>query len=212
MTHREAERPKGAKAKRGSAAGRPPARLDVVRTFYDRRVLWVGFFRNVNQGQRGHPSTADLLDAFADAGCSDARAFQSNGTVVFTAADGAAVLRDAARALATRFGIEREAFGMPLPRLAAIVDAHSAAVDAQRRELTLHGEGTIEASDPDVVREAAHRRCTIVDSGPGWVVSTNERERESNATPVVERLTGSPATSRGLPTLVRLVDRFADAD
>ncbi|MCR2763794.1 hypothetical protein NQ152_09770 [Microbacterium sp. zg.B48] len=41
--------------------------------------------RNVNQGQRGHPSTDAILAGFADAGCPDAVTFQSNGTILFDA-------------------------------------------------------------------------------------------------------------------------------
>ncbi|WP_404431699.1 DUF1697 domain-containing protein [Microbacterium lacus] len=169
----------------------------------------VAFFRNVNQGQRGHPSTADLVGAFAAAGCPDAVPFQSNGTLVFAATDPEAVLPHAIIALADRTGLEREGFGMPLPALARIVDAHAGEADARRRELTLHTGAIIDLSDPDVEREAAHRRCTVVHSGPGWGVFLNERDHESNGTAVVERLTGARATSRGIPTLVRLVDRFA---
>ena len=100
---------------------------------------------------------------------------------------------------------------MPLPALARIVDAHAGEPDARRRELTLHAGDLIDPADPDVVREAAHRRCMVVDSGPGWAVLLNERDQESNGTPVIERLTGARATSRGIPTLMRLVDRFAAA-
>lgn len=169
----------------------------------------VAFFRNVNQGQRGQPSTADLVGAFADAGCPDAVSFQSNGTLVFATTEPEAVIEDAVVALANRTGFQREGFGMPLPALARIVDAHAAKADARRREVTLHKGDIVDPSDPDVVREAAHRRCTVVDSGPGWAVLLNERNQESSGTPVVERLTGARATSRGIPTLVRLVDRFA---
>ncbi|MHC2998143.1 DUF1697 domain-containing protein [Microbacterium sp. HJ5] len=171
-------------------------------------MLHVAFVRNLNQGQRGHPLTRDLLDAFEDAGCRDPACFQSNGTVVFAADDPGTAVVDAMQALAARSGVERETFAMALEQVAAIVEAHAGAADADRRELTLHAGGIIDRSDPDVVGEAARRRCVIVDAGPGWVVSSNERPRESNATPVVERLTGSPATSRGLPTLVRLIGRF----
>ena len=98
---------------------------------------------------------------------------------------------------------------MPLPDLTAIVEAHAIESDAARRELTLHGGGELAPEDPEVVRVASHRRCLIVDAGEGWIVSVNDRDRESNATPVAELLTGTRATSRGLPTLVRLIDRFA---
>lgn len=50
-------------------------------------MLHVAFLRNVNQGRPGHPSTSDIAEAFASAGCDGARTFQSNGTVVFASAD-----------------------------------------------------------------------------------------------------------------------------
>ncbi len=62
--------------------------------------------------------------------------------------------------------------------------------------------------DERTAREAARRRCRLLQTGPGWTVVLDERDRESNGTPVLERITGAPASSRGLPTLVQLVDRF----
>ncbi len=172
-------------------------------------MLHVAFIRNLNQGQRGHPSSGDVVAAFIAAGALDPIPFQSNGTIVFAADDPNVVVKAATAMLAADDGVERDGFWMPLTEVAAIVDAHSAAPDVARREITLHGGGTIDVADPAVVREAAHRRCEVADAGKGWIVSINERDRESNATPLAQRLTGSPATSRGLPTLVRLVDRFA---
>lgn len=169
----------------------------------------IAFLRNVNQGQRGHPSTADILGAFADAGARDPVAFQANGTVVFSGDDPQSAVDQAVAALAARFGAQREGFWMTLPDLIAIVDARAAEPGADRCELTLHGGGALDPDDPDVIRIAARRRCEIVDAGEGWIVSINERDRESNATPVAELLTGTQATSRGLGTLVRLIDRFA---
>jgi uncharacterized protein (DUF1697 family) len=172
-------------------------------------VRHIAFLRNVNQGQRGHPSTADIIAAFADAGAHGAVAFQANGTIVFASDDPQTLVDDATAALAARSGVEREGFWMPLPDLAAIVEAHAVEPHAARREFTLHGGGTLDRDDPEVVRVAAHRRVSIVDAGDGWIMSVNERDHDSNATPVAERLTGTPATSRGLATLVRLIDRFA---
>jgi uncharacterized protein (DUF1697 family) len=175
-------------------------------------VRHVAFLRNVNQGQRGHPSTADILAAFADARASDVVAFQSNGTLLFSAGDPQMTVDAAMDALAAGSGVDREAFWMPLPTLTAIVEAHAVQPDAARRELTLHGGPTLDRHDQDVRRIAAHRRCEIVDAGEGWIVSVNERDHDSNATPVAEILTEGRASSRGMPTLVRLVDRFAQAD
>jgi uncharacterized protein (DUF1697 family) len=170
----------------------------------------VAFLRNVNQGQRGHPSTADIMAAFENAGCLNPLPFQSNGTVVFQADDPAAVTDAVSAWIAEHAGLEREVFWIPFDDLVAVVEAHSTASHPHRHEFTLHGGGAI-VVDPEVRREAAHRRCEIVDTGPGWALTRNERDSDGNATPVIERLTGGPASSRGLPTIVRLVDRFAEA-
>ncbi|WP_375385063.1 GNAT family N-acetyltransferase [uncultured Microbacterium sp.] len=45
----------------------------------------VAFFRNVNQGQRGHPATSHLVEAMTDAGFTGIAGFRGNGTVVGTA-------------------------------------------------------------------------------------------------------------------------------
>lgn len=165
----------------------------------------VAFIRNLNQGQRGHVSTTDLVAAFVEAGCRDPAPFQANGTVVFTGEPARA--DDALQLLAARTGVHREVYTRELDELYDIIAAHRDEPDAARRELTLHDGGTIEIDEVSR-REAAHRRCRLLESGPGWVVTLNERDRESHATPVVERLTGRPATSRGLPTLSRVIARF----
>ncbi|RWR21792.1 DUF1697 domain-containing protein [Microbacterium enclense] len=168
----------------------------------------VAFVRNLNQGQRGHVTTADLVASFVDAGCHDPVPFQSNGTVVF--GGDAERAQDAAPILAARAGVKREVFTLTLDELGDIVSDHGPAPDADRRELTLHDGGSI-VIDAATQAEAARRRCTLLESAEGWSVTLNERDRESNATPVIERLTGAPATSRGLPTLIRLVARFPRA-
>ncbi|SDG21815.1 DUF1697 domain-containing protein [Klenkia brasiliensis] len=165
----------------------------------------VAFVRNLNQGQRGHATTADLLAAFADAGCRHPHAFRSNGTVVLEGDPRSAL--DAMDLLAARTGVAREVFVLPLDQVAAVVAEHGDAPDAARREFTLHAPVTIDL-DERTRQQAARRRCRILQTGHGWAVTVNERDRESHATPVVERLTGAPASSRGLPTLVGLVDRF----
>ena len=169
----------------------------------------VAFLRNVNQGQRGHPSTADIMAAFADAGCLDAVPFQSNGTVVFEADDPPAVAETVVASIAARSGLDRDVFWIPFDDLVAVVDAHGTVPDPRQHEFTLHSGGTIDPADPEVVSEAAVRRCEIVDAGAGWALTRTQREGEGHATPTVEQLVGERASSRGLPTLVRLVDRFA---
>lgn len=168
----------------------------------------VAFLRNVNQGQRGHPSTADIVAGFADAGCHDVQTFQSNGTAVFDSDEPAEAVASAAEAIAARSGQERDILWIPLSDLAAIVAEHEATPEPRGYEFTLHGGGTVDARDPEVVSLATQYRCTLVDAGPGWALVHNDVDGQGNATPMLERLIGGRATSRGLPTLVRLVARF----
>jgi uncharacterized protein (DUF1697 family) len=168
----------------------------------------VAFMRNVNQGQRGHPSTADIVAGFADAGCPGVRTFQSNGTVLFDSDEPAESVESAAEAIAARSGHDRDILWIPLAELAAIVDQHGATPDPRRHEFTLHRGGTVDAHAPDAISLTAQARCSIVDAGPGWALVRNDIDGQGNATPVLERLTGDRATSRGLPTLVRLIARF----
>ncbi|GAA1918253.1 hypothetical protein GCM10009775_08550 [Microbacterium aoyamense] len=172
-------------------------------------VQHVALFRNVNQGQRGHPSADQIVAAFRAAGAVDAVTFQSNGTVVFTARDAAA----AAVAVRHRLGDDGVFDDLievrPLSFLELIVAEHAGAPDAHRRELTLFDEA-VRLGDASIAhREATKRRCSVVADGAGWAVVLNDRDRQSNGTPAVQAIIGAPATSRGLPTLARLIDRFA---
>lgn len=168
----------------------------------------MAFMRNVNQGQRGHPSTADIVAGFADAGCPDVQTFQSNGTILFDSDEPAEAVESAAEAVAARSGHDREILWIPLAVLVAVVDEHGATPEPRRYEFSLHRGGTVDGQDLDVTNLTSEHRCSIVDAGPGWALVRNDVEGEGHATPVLERLTGDRVTSRGLPTLIRLVSKF----
>jgi len=168
----------------------------------------IAFMRNVNQGQRGHPSTSDIVAGFADAGCPDIQTFQSNGTILFDSDEPASAVEQAGDAVAARSGHEREILWIPLSELAAIVDEYGATPEPRRFEFTLHHGAIIDPNDAGVISRATDHRCAIVDAGEGWALVRNQVEGEGHATPVLESLTGRPATSRGLPTVIRLVSRF----
>jgi uncharacterized protein (DUF1697 family) len=53
----------------------------------------VAFFRALNQGHPRSPTRPQLEDAFRDAGADPVRCVQGNGTVVFSGADPAGILR-----------------------------------------------------------------------------------------------------------------------
>lgn len=170
----------------------------------------VAFFRNVNQGQRGHVTTAELLDALNLVGVHDAVAFQSNGTVVFSApaSDPSSIVAGARQMLADRGVFDDVVIARPLAFIAQIVAAHAGEADGHRRELTLFDDAQRLGDASLVALEATKRRCEVVADGDGWAVVHNERDRQSNGTPTIEAILGTPATSRGLPTLARLLARF----
>ena len=173
-------------------------------------MLHVALLRNVNVGQRESPTTAQILAAFAEAAIADAQTYQSNGTVIFTAAPERArsMVQDAVAALARATGLEREVFTRPLESLRPIVEQHGYTADARVRELTLHDGPALAPDDPAVLDAERLARCTVLDSGAGWAVVLNHREHQGNGTPLVERVIGGPASSRGIPTMTRLLEKF----
>ncbi|MET0784522.1 MAG: DUF1697 domain-containing protein, partial [Leifsonia flava] len=167
----------------------------------------VVFFRNVNQGQRGHPSTTDLIGALTDAGFADIAGYRGNGTMVGAAIGPTSLLAaDVADALAERSGHVRDAFVLPLDDVADIVDAFApdSPATAERLELSVFDpRHTIdELPAPGI-------RCEVIASGTGWAVTRNELDDRSQATPSIERLIGSPVTSRGMSTMRGVVAKHA---
>jgi uncharacterized protein (DUF1697 family) len=172
-------------------------------------VLCVAFLRNLNQGQRGQLATADLLSAFSDAGAAEASTFQSNGTVVFSSEDADAVGRRVRESLASQGLFDDLLVVRPIILVEDIVGEFAELHDAHRCELTLFADDRFLDDDAALTAAATRRRCTVVARGPGWAVVRNERDRQTNGTPTIEAVLGERATSRGLPTLLRLVDRFS---
>lgn len=172
-------------------------------------VQHVAFFRNVNQGQRGQPRTPDLIDAFGDAGIPDAVAFQSNGTVLFAADDVEGTVVDVRSSLTAKGIYSGEVFTRPLSFIRAFVARYGDRPNAHRYELTLFPDGQLILDENAAMQEARRRRCELIDHGRGWAAVCNDRDARSNGTPTIEAVLSVPATSRGLPTLARLVHRFS---
>ena len=168
-------------------------------------MLSVAFFRNLNQGQKASPSSTQLLEAFVMAGAQDVTLFQSNGTVIFDAPDPDACTQAAVDRLAATSPWNDVAFARSAEWLIAFMAGLRSDDPAfARSELSL-----FEASVSPVDRlPLAGNRCTVVSGGPGFALTENELDKESNATPTLERALGVAVTSRGLPTLSRLVERL----
>lgn len=168
-------------------------------------MLSVAFFRNLNQGQRGSPSSAVLERAFAKAGATEVALFQSNGTVVFTAEDPSSCVQNAATAVHAASEWQDAVFVRSVGWLVGLVRELDLDVPASANtELSLFDESVALAVNLPV----PGRRCTIIRGGAGYAVCVNDRDRGSNGTPTIERMLNTRVTSRGLPTLRRLVDRW----
>lgn len=164
----------------------------------------VAFFRNLNQGQRRSPTSQVLGRAFAAAGASEIVLFQSNGTVVFSAEDADSCAQEVAKRIQLVSEWQDVVFVRSLPWLRELLAGIDlATVEVGRAELSLFDES---CALPSTVSRV-ERRCTIVSAGDGFAVCLNERVAESNGTPTLERMLGVTVTSRGLPTLRRLVDQ-----
>ena len=168
-------------------------------------MLSVAFFRNLNQGQRGSPSSVQLVEAFELAGAREVIPFQSNGTVLFDAADPDACARAVIDRLATASPWSDVAFVRSTEWLSAFVlEPATDASTFARAELSLFDESVSPVDSLPLVG----KRCTVVSGGRGFAVTENDRDNESNATPTLERALGVAVTSRGLLTLSRLVERL----
>jgi uncharacterized protein (DUF1697 family) len=172
-------------------------------------VTYVAFFRNLNQGQGNSPTGEALVEAFARCGATAVATFQGNGTVTFCADNPQQCAERAAEILRSGSPWHDVVFARPLAWLSDLDSqiVRAAAIVPEYSEVSFFNETYSVAG----LLPITGRRCHVVDGGPGYAVTVNERKYESNATPTVERAIGSPVTSRGLPTLRRLV-RQLDAN
>ncbi len=167
----------------------------------------VAFFRNLNLGQsRSHsPTRPQLLDAFAQAGATSAISFQTNGTVIFESGRRSPqrVTDRAVAQLTPACGYDDQAIARTVGWL---------------RELDLgevpdHAEVSF-FDGPDPFPEAlpwrpARGGVTVIRADHLHAVSVDDVERSSGATWVLEERLGVPVTSRGVPTMRRLLLKLA---
>jgi hypothetical protein len=165
----------------------------------------VAFFRNLNVGQRGSPSRAQLLDAFAAAGATDVVPVRANGTVAFRSSAPVHT-----RDLVCSRLIEHTDWCDVAPvRAATWVLALGERLAAV--------EGHVEVSFYDARRDVPvplpwrpeGRRVTVVAADRRHAVAVNDVARTSYATPALEELLGVPVTSRGADTVLRVADLLA---
>lgn len=171
------------------------------------REIRVAFFRNLNLGQaRSHsPSSAELLDAFVEAGARSPSHVGANGTVVYYHPTGPTLVRRVVRLLTQSCGYHD---------LATV--RSGVALIALERRLRGLGDGEvvlydvtpgfdlptpIESDDGLVVISLDHRRA-ITQHRPGT--------RPVSANPFVSSLIGAPTTTRSISTMRRVTARVRE--
>jgi hypothetical protein len=167
----------------------------------------VAFFRNLNLGQArsNSPTSAVLREAFLTAGAGTATNFQTNGTVIFTAADPAAVVSAMLPLLTEASGYSDAVIVRPaewLAGLAARLDPTTTAGEVSLFDAT----GQVPIA-PGWVDPSGCLTVLDIDSRHA-VTSWSDRSHGSSANPVLTRLLGVPVTCRGIPTMIRLAGRL----
>ncbi|MET0998725.1 MAG: DUF1697 domain-containing protein [Marmoricola sp.] len=170
----------------------------------------VAFFRNLNLGQRRSrsPTRPQLLDAFAGAGATAAVSFQTNGTVIFESGRRSAqrVANEAVALLTPVCGYDDMVIARPVDWLRAL----------DLDDVPDHAEVSF-FDGPDPFPEALPWRpdrggVTVIRADHRHAVTVDDRERSSGATWVLEARLGVPVTSRGVPTMRRLLLKLAAQD
>lgn len=180
-------------------------------TGYALTALRVAFFRNMNLGQaRSHsPTSAQLLDAFARAGCPEAANFQSNGTVIFRACGGNENAREVVRLLSGACGY-RDAVMVRSARWIVALAARLRQVPPDAEVVLFDGGADpglpLPWTDPDTGLE-------FLELSPRHAVALwpPDAPGGSPATRVLTELSGVPVTGRTVRTVRRLATRLLDA-
>ena len=167
----------------------------------------VAFFRNLNLGQSRSrsPTRPLLLEAFAEAGATSAVSFQTNGTVLFTPGRRSPQrLADRAVALLTPVcGYDDMVVARPVDWLREL----------DLDDVPVHAEVSfIDGPDPfpePLPWEPPRGGLVVIRADGRHAVSVNDLEGSSGATWVLEKRIGVKVTSRGVPTMRRLLAKLS---
>ncbi len=162
----------------------------------------VAFFRNLNQGQRSSPSTAQLLEAFSASGALEMRPVRSNGTVVFDAAEPEECLAGVVAQLHATSAWGDVAFVRDAGWLAERATQLREFATPQLVELSLFDDGVASLAGLPL----RGKGCEVVLSASGYAITVNDAPGTSQATPTLERALATPVTSRSASTVLLIFE------
>jgi uncharacterized protein (DUF1697 family) len=168
----------------------------------------VAFFRNLNLGQGWAPRRPQLEGAFLDAGATRVRSVRSNGTVVFQHPAPVRVAAEVRTALDALTGyddvvvVRRAGWLLDLVRHADTLDlSDDVPVEVEFFDARPPFPLTVPWTSPD-----GRLRVLAGDHRHAVTSFHDESGRGSNATAVLQQVTGVRVTSRGLDTVRRIAD------
>jgi uncharacterized protein (DUF1697 family) len=164
----------------------------------------VAFFRNLNVGQRGSPSTQQILDALTEAGATDVTSVRANGTVVFISSSPARTRDRACSLLILRTDWCDVA---PVRPARWVLDLADRLAGAEGNAEVAFYDGRRDFPESLPWRPEAGR-LTVVAADRRHAIAVNDEPRTSYATPVLERLLDLRVTSRGAATVLAVADRL----
>lgn len=165
----------------------------------------VAFFRNLNLGHPGSPTSAELVEVFGGPGA--ARCFQSNGTVVFEAADPEKAVDQAVVALRAA-GYWHPVIVRTLEQVrCALEDAPSAdpREGIYRSMISFYDLHEIPAVQLPYRSLDGLVEIRILNPAFAHSVCWKPRRTAGNVTGSLEQLLSVPVTTRTVATLERLV-------
>lgn len=170
-------------------------------------MWWVAFVRNVMVGREGLRREI-LVDLVHEAGGTDVRSHLSTGNLTFDADETAGVLADRLEAAVRRVIDRDEIVALrPLPWLVSLVDTDPfkglSPTEWGFEVAFLRHDAP--ALDPSRLGDAQRTVLTRVDDRELFAARPMEGVQRPHVNRLLERATGTPATSRGWATLQRIV-------
>lgn len=172
------------------------------------------FFRNLNLGRPNCPTRAQLETAFLAAGAGFASSFLTNGTLVFEArnkTEARKVLAQASEALAAECGLREPAFLRSVNHLAELValDPFAAVDRGSIYEVCVSFLHPKHIALPTLPLVSKRQDVEVLHATEGEAFSISRVVGNTPGSPnaFLEKLLGTPASTRAWNTVVRLVEK-----
>lgn len=174
-------------------------------------MKYVALFRNLNLGQKGSPSSNELLEAFD--GPDSAANFQTNGTVVFESTD----LESTKNIVKTRLANSGFLQSFSVLTFEEMAEFSAQAPQVDPAENVYHVMASFfEAPEEPTLTLPLRSKNNLVEvrsisRNHAWSLIWKPKSSVGNVTGLLEEHLGVPVTSRTANTVERLVKKFSDS-